>query len=407
VDRPSTGDERIAPALLQVCCARVWSRVPDDVRSITTEHIRAFAGIDRTLVDFVTRVLGETAAQHGISVETLRSWLQREFCIACGRPRGVYPEAIHIDEGVLRTLENRHLLRSEAAPEDGVRYALYHERLAEPLRHVPGAFTAADYLRSAELALAAGELDLADKHVAETLAAANDDDRRLHADAERLRGDIAAERGRPEAAEEHYLSAAALLEALQDTQGVGSLLAAIGRLQLARGLPEPAFEKLRSAAERLPADPGVNISLARVLWSLGQRRAALDVLTGLLDANEDTPDALRTRGEFLADLGEARRALRDLDRVRRNPSPVARAARALALATLDDATHARDEIDAALAEGPDNGQILLYAARVAELGGDHATAAERAARALRAPTHPLADQKREEASRLANQGRDH
>jgi tetratricopeptide (TPR) repeat protein len=405
LDTAPTGDGLIAPTLLQVCCARIWSRVPADVRSIGIDHIRAYAGVDRSLRDFVTRVLGETAAQHRIDVNSLRTWLQRTFA---GRGEAVHAvtagaaQAANIDESLLRTLENRHLLRSEAGP-GGLWYALYHQRVAQPLGQVPGAFTAPDYLRSAELALAAGELDLADKHVAEALAAARRDDRRLRADAERLLGDIAAERGRPETAEEHYLSAATLLESLQDTEGVGLLLAAIGRLQLARGLRQKAFDKLRAAADRLPTDPSVNILLARALWSMGQRQAAVGVLTGLLAANEDAPDALRTRGEFLADLGEAQRALHDLDRVRLNPRPVARAARALALATLDDGDHARDEIAEALAEAPGNGQVLLYAARVAELGGDHDTAAERAERALSAIAPPLLRHQRDEASRLLDQ----
>jgi tetratricopeptide (TPR) repeat protein len=384
--------DRIAPTLLQVCCARIWSRVPADVRSIAAEHIDVYASVDRSLTDFVAGVLSETAAEHRRGVDELRSWLQR------ARLAGGLSGA-QADESVLRVLENRRLLRSEEGP-DGIRYVLQHPRLAAPIGRVPSTFTAGDYLRSAELALAAGELDLAGKHVTEALTSAPADDRRLRADAERLQGDIAAERGRSEAAEDHYLSAAALLEALQDTEAVGLLLAAIGRLQLARGLGGPAFDKLRAAADRLPGDPHVNVSLARALWSMGQRQAAVSVLTGLLSANENVPDALRTRGEFLADLGEAQRALRDLDRVGRNLRPLARAARALALATLADWEHSRDEVNTALAEAPENGQVLLYAARVAELGGDPETAAERAGRALEVTEPPLSGHQRDEAFRL-------
>lgn len=404
-DGAPTGEGLIAPTLLQVCCDRIWSRVPTDVRSITVDHIRAYAGVDRSLRDFVTRVLGETAAQYRIDVNVLRTWLQRTFA---GRGKVGHSvstgaaQAANIDENALRTLENRHLLRSESGP-GGIWYGLYHERLSQPLDQVPGAFTAPDYLRSAELAFAAGELDLADKHVAEAMAAAMGEDRRLRADAERLLGDIAAERGRSETAENHYLSAATLLESLQDAQAVGLLLATVGRLQLVRGLRQKAFDQLRAAADRLPTDPDVNILLAQALWSMGQRQAAVGILTGLLAANEDAPDALRTRGEFLADLGEAQRALHDLDRVRLNPRPVSRAARALALATLDDGDHANNEIAAALAEAPDNGQVLLYAARVAELGGDHVTAAEWAERALRAAMPALLRHQRDEAARLLDQ----
>lgn len=384
----------IAPALLQVCGARIWSRVPTEVRSITSEHIKVYASVDRSLIDFVASVLGETAAEGRLGMDELRSWLQRASSRE-GLP-GEGPA-----ESVLRVLEDRRLLRSERDSE-GLRYVLHHERLAAPVSRVPSSFTAGDYLRSAELALAAGELELADKHVAEALAlaSASAGDRRLWADAERLLGDIAAERGRPEEAEEHYASAAALLEALQDTEAVGLLLAAIGGLQLARGLRGPAFETLRAAADRLPGNPGVNVALARALWSMGDGRAAVSVLTGLLSVDENVPDALRTRGEFLADLGEAQRALRDLDRVQRNPRPLARAARALALATLDDRDRARDEIDMALTEAPENGQVLLYAARVAELGGDRETAAERAGHALAVTEYPLSGHQRDEASRL-------
>ncbi len=401
-DDPYTGEGLVAPTLLQVCCDRIWSLVPADVRSITAEHVKVYADVDRSLTDFVTRVLGETAAEYRVGVGDLLSWLQRTFTRAAAADSAA--PAAGIGEKVLQALEDRHLLRSEPGP-GGVRYILHHPRLAAPIGRVPSSFTPGDYLRSAELALAAGELDLAGKHVSEALVAAAGADRRLRADAERLRGDIAAERGRSDTAEDHYLSAAALLEALQDTEAVGLLLAAIGRLQFARGQRENAFEKLRAAADRLPSDPGVNVSLARVLWSMGQRQAAVSVLTGLLSTNENVPDALRTRGEFLADLGEAQRALRDLDRVRRNPRPLARAARALALATLDDWDHARDEIDAALAEAPENGQVLLYAARVAELGGDRATAAARAGHALSVDAPPLPGHQRDEASRLANQTR--
>ncbi|WP_153540405.1 tetratricopeptide repeat protein [Actinomadura macrotermitis] len=395
-------DGLIAPALLQVCCVRIWSRVPAEVRSITAEHIHAYADVGRSLTDFVARVLAETAAEHRIGVGDLRAWLQRAFAGEHRAASGVSAAAAQaggIHPGVLATLEDRHLLRSAHGP-GGVRFVLYHERLAGPLAEVPGSFTAGDYLRSAELALAAGELELADKHVAEAEAAAPAGDRRLRADAERLRGDIAAERGRPETAEGHYLSAATLLEALQDTPGVGLLLAAIGRLQLARGLTVEAFDKLRAAADRLPADPGVQISLARALWGMGRPQAAVSVLTGLLSANGDTPDALRARGEFLADLGEAQRALRDLDRVPRNPGPAARAARALALATLQDWDHAREEIDAALAAAPGNGPVLLYAARIAELRGDRAAAADRAGRAKDATAPRLPRHQGEEADRL-------
>jgi tetratricopeptide (TPR) repeat protein len=124
----------------------------------------------------------------------------------------------------------------------------------------------------------------------------------------------------------------------------------------------------------------------------------------VLAIDGNAPEALRARGEFLADVGDAESALRDLDRVRRRQRPSARAARGLALATLHNRGSADQEIDTALSEAPDSGPVLLYAARVAALDGDPAMAADLARRALAATDPPLPPHQREAALRLLNQG---
>lgn len=394
----------VAPTLLQVCCTRIWKRVPADVRLITSAHIQTYADVDGALTDFASRVLTEVAADHSVELGELRSWVQRTFVTDQGTGRLVPASVAHtaVDDDVLRALEDRHLLRTKRGP-NGMHYLLHHDRLIEAIRRVPGAFTAVDYLRSAELALAGGELTLADKHVAEAVAASADTDLRLRAQAESLWGDIAAERGQSDDAECRYRSAANLYEVLQDSQAVGLLLAMIGRLQFAQGRRADAFEELCAAADRLPADPSVHIALSRVLWSMGRREAAVSVLSGLLSGDEDAPDLLRTRGEFLADLGEARRALRDLDRVRRNARPVSRAARALALATLNDLDDASQEIGVALRDAPQSGPVLLYAAKVEDVMGDPAIAADLARRAIEATTPPLPQHQLDEARRFLRQ----
>ena len=115
-------------------------------------------------------------------------------------------------------------------------------------------------------------------------------------------------------------------------------------------------------------------------------------------------DALRARGEILADLGEAEKALRDLDRVRRPRWPSVQAARALALATLRRPGAADEEIGAALTEAPDNGQVLLYAARVGALGGDRVMAANLARRAEAADNPALSPHQLEQARKLQRVG---
>ena len=63
---------------------------------------------------------------------------------------------------------------------------------------------------------------------------------------------------------------------------------------------------------------------------------------------------------------------------------------------------ADQEIITALAEGKDNGPVLLYAARVAVLGGDSGTAADRVRRALAATNPALPPHQREAARELLN-----
>jgi tetratricopeptide (TPR) repeat protein len=180
----------------------------------------------------------------------------------------------------------------------------------------------------------------------------------------------------------------------QDTSAVARLLAAIGQSLLAQGRSAEAVEKLLAATGRIPNDLTVQTELGLALWHQGQHRAAVAVLTGVLTIDGHASDALRARGEILADLGEAEKALRDLDRVRRRRRPSAQAARALALATLRRLSAADTEIDAALIDAPDNGPVLLYAARVGALGGDRIMAANLARRAEAAenpalPPHQL------------------
>jgi len=62
------------------------------------------------------------------------------------------------------------------------------------------------------------------------------------------------------------------------------------------------------------------------------------------------------------------------------------------------------ESEAALAEAPRNGPVLLYAARTAELGGDRTAAAELAERAINATDPPLPLHQHDEALKLAGPG---
>lgn len=404
--------ETVEPVQLQVVCSALWEALPADVEVITSEDVRRHADVDRALADFCDRVLTAIATDHDLPMTELRSWLHRTFITELGT-RGTAYEGLTrtagMENAVVRALEDRHILRAE--PRSGSRwYELQHDRLIQPIQrggeaaapgHVPAdRIDPAEYLRAAELALADGELSLAKKHAEEAQRTCDENDLHNRADIESFLGNVAHQRGDAAEAEGHYRTAAELFEALQDTSAVGRLLAAIGQVLLAQGRRAEAVSELRAAVARVPGDLTVQTELGWALWHAGHPRAAVPILDGVLMIDGNTPDALRARGEILADLGDARAALRDLDRVRRHPPPSTRAARALALASLGDLAGAEEEIEPAVAEGERNGPLLLYAARVRALSGDQAEAAELARRAIAATDPVLPPHQRDAALQL-------
>ncbi|MFD2354250.1 tetratricopeptide repeat protein [Nonomuraea ferruginea] len=79
------------------------------------------------------------------------------------------------------------------------------------------------------------------------------------------------------------------------------MLAAIGRLSLARGDVAAAQGLLRAAAGRLPADPFIRIELARALAEASQRAAAVAILRSVMTAAEDD-EARILHGRLMAEM---------------------------------------------------------------------------------------------------------
>ncbi len=387
--------EQVQPALLQVLCSRLWDMLPTDMNVITVREVRRHGDADTTLAAHCGRVIAAVADDYGLPQARLRSWLTRTFLTEFGTPGTAYEGMTHtsgMPNAVARVLEDRHLLSAEQ--RSGSRwYELLSERLVWPLLHAadepPPPVAPAEYLQAAERALTLGELDLAEHFAEETLRTAPVGDLRLRAEAESLLGNLGYERGKPADAESHYRAAAGLFEAVRDTGAVARQLAAVGQTLLVQGRLAEAVDELTAAVDRLPNDAVVQTELGWALWQIGQSRAAVAVFTGVLGLDGANVDALRGRGEILADLGDARSALRDLDRVMSRAQPSAQAARGLALAELGEHEKASKEIQAALADAPRNGPVLFYAARAETLVGDQAEAAELARRAIDAADPPL------------------
>jgi tetratricopeptide (TPR) repeat protein len=402
--------EHVEPALLQVVCARLWESLPVDVADITERDVRSYGDADTALAAHCGRVIAAIADDNDMRAARLRSWLLGTFVTEHGTRGTVYEgmtDTAGMPNAVARALEDRHLLSAER--RSGSRwYQLLSDRLTGPLRSAvderPPPVEPAEYVLSAERALTLGQIDLAERYAKDALHALPDTDLRQRGEVESLLGNLATERGKPGDAEGHHRAAARLLEAVQDTEAVASQLAAVGQTLLAQGQPADAVEELRAATDRIPHDPVVQTELGWALWELGQSRAAVDVLTSVLAIDGGNPAALRARGEILADLGDAREALRDLDRVQRHDRPSTCAARGLARAELGD-WRGDGEIERALADAPRNGPVLLYAARTEALGGNKAAALELARRALNATDPAPPPHQREAALTLLGQSR--
>jgi hypothetical protein len=140
--------------------------------------------------------------------------------------------------------------------------------------------------------------------------------------------------------------------------------------------------------------------LALALWHLGEGRAAVAILNGVLAIDGSNLEALRSRGEILADLGDGSSAIRDLDRRSVPDRPSTRAARGLALAELGDHSAATREINEAVARAQRSGPVLLFAARASELTGDKASSREWVRLAVDATDPPLSESHRKVAGEL-------
>lgn len=401
--------DHVDPALLQVACARLWAALPAGTSVITPRDVRRHADVDTVLTEHVSAVIAAVSDEHDLPAGRLRSWLTRT-CITEAGTRGTVPEGVRDTAGlpnsVVRALEDRHVLSAEQRSRARW-YELLSDRLIEPVRRATDEHPPVDpaaYLRAAARASLLGDLEAAERLAAKTLQTAPDTDLRLHAEANSLLGNLACELGKPAAAESRYQAAARLYETLRDdTKAVARQLAAAGEMMLAQGRPAEAVAGLRAAVSRLPNDLTVQTELGWALWQLGQRRAGVAILDDVLAMDGQNLDALRARGEMLADLDDAQDAMRDLDRVTRQGRPSARAARGLALARLGKHRAADQEIEGALADAPRNGPVLLYAARAEALGGDGTAAVELARRAMDATDPALPRHQREMAEKLAGQ----
>jgi hypothetical protein len=273
---------RVEPALLQIVCAWLWELLPGRTRMITRRELRrSRAHIDRALATHCAAAISAVADVHGIPVDKLRLWLLNTFIASGGDQGASEGETRTADQPntVPRALEDRHLLRARAGDTVGVRiYRLLSNRLIEPIRHAPSTWRPdsdpAEYLQAAERALTTGDTKLAERYAELARRAAPETDLILHGNVYSLLGNLARGQNDLNKAEEHYCAALALFEAAMEHAMVALLLAAIGRILIARGELDAGIHQLHAAVRRTPADMTIQTELSAAVQELSWRLSA-------------------------------------------------------------------------------------------------------------------------------------
>jgi Flp pilus assembly protein TadD len=260
-----------------------------------------------------------------------------------------------------------------------------------------------DRLEDAVTAFSKGELECAERHAQRALQVSSEVGRPDHAQVETLLGNIAYQYGDTKRARYHYLNSAKFFEATQNQPAVSRSLAAIGRLYLVELDATTAAKTLLSALDRAPGEDFVRMDLARALAASGDGRTAVALLEAVLTSEDDrhVGEARVLRGEIRVDLelGDTD-ALSDLEQAARSQTPSSRAARAVILARQGRFAEAEEGIKQAIDAAADSGPVLLRAARVRALRGDHRGAARLAEEAINATGIPLTQHQRKQADQL-------
>ncbi|MFI6484580.1 tetratricopeptide repeat protein [Nonomuraea sp. NPDC050663] len=388
----------VDPLLLQLACTSALEHLPSDRLEITDQDL---APADRSLAAYCDRLLEEVAEDHfaGESAD-LRKRLWDVFVSSEGLPEGVQREVAVAAGMPGRALDALVAGRLLSLSRGTLR--IRHERLIVPLtfQEVPHPTepTGDDHFRIAVAAYHTGWYDIA---AVRAEAARLTESGPPAAAVEVLLGNIAYRENDLVAAQSHYQTAAA---GPASNRTVATLLTAVGRILIQRGLFDQAVNTLESAVRREPRNSAIQTELAWGLWFSGSANGAIDVLDDTLAMQGNANEALRARAEIMADLTQPEMALRDLNRVR-SPHPAStKTAYALAMALSGNVAKALEVIPAM--DDERDSSTLLRAARVMHVAGRHSEAGRLARRAQQGEGHPvlLPPGLVEEAARLGRQG---
>jgi hypothetical protein len=280
-ERTTYRADRTSPALVQQAGAALW-RSWAERGEVTRDRVSRRA-VDRWLTDSLWDAVCWVAEAFDRDLVQLCRRLAEVFVTPAGSGGIASADEAGLPAGVLRALQDRHLLDGRAGDPSGS-FSVGAARLLEPLTELAGQAATreprllgvSDRFRTAVRALVDADRESAERHA--VIAAVSAEDLTVRAGAEILLGNLAFERQDYLTAETYYRQAAVRAETVQDQETVGALLAAIGRMHRLSGDSTGALGLLQSASARLPGDRTVRHELARAFAESGEPRAAAAVL---------------------------------------------------------------------------------------------------------------------------------
>ena len=348
----------VAPLLLQIVCAELWSNWPAGEGLITADELPGLADFDQAFRHFYDAAIEEVHLLAGEPESALRAWVEDAFIAGDGKPRAVrngLPVTAGVANSVVDAFAERHLLVAEHRTA-GVWYRLSYPSFAAPIREVNRQWRAASrprdleykpelappdtFAAAAQAAMGEGNLASAQRYAqkaADCYRRAGDERRLAHT--LMLRGDIACAEGDIDSAEENFQAALSRFTILEDRNLTARTLSALADISILTGNYRSAVELHQLAVDKLPTDTDALIGLGYALWYGGFPADADATFSQAIIWDGSAVRAYVGRGQVRAEMREYHGALADVDRALRTDLPPdyhadALSAKALALAGL-------------------------------------------------------------------------
>jgi WD40 repeat protein len=123
----------VEPVQLQVVCRRLWASLDADAVAIQPEAVEAIGNVDDALADFYDDQVRSASGVAGVSEREIRAWVDEALLTEQGFRTEVSDGPRTNSAGVLRALEDGHLIRAER--RRGTQwYELAHDRLVPPIQ---------------------------------------------------------------------------------------------------------------------------------------------------------------------------------------------------------------------------------------------------------------------------------